>query len=280
MSVVGGALPEGSERTAYDVEGGRLAAVSLRPAGEPRGTAVLVPGFTGSKEDFSPVLAGLAGGGWHVVALDQRGQHESPGPQDVSAYSVAALATDLRAVLRQVDAPVHLVGHSFGGLVARAAVLADPTGVASLALVSSGPGALTGPRVDAMSAVRPLVEAADLVAVADLMDAAAALDPLRREVPDDVRDFLRTRFLASSATGLLAMGDALTSEPDRVDELAALDLPVLVVYGEHDDAWPPAVQRRMADRLGAQRVVIQGARHSPAAEQPAATVAALLAFWG
>lgn len=279
MSVVGGALPAGSEPTSYDVDGGRLAAVSLRPAGA-RGTALLVPGFTGSKEDFFPVLEGIAAGGWHAVALDQRGQHESPGPDEVAAYSVEALAADLRAVLATLDAPVHLVGHSFGGLVCRAAVLADPTAVASLVLLASGPAALAGPRVEAMDHVRPLVEAGDLVAVADLMDAATALDPLRQELPDQVRDFLRRRFLASSATGLLGMGDALTTEPDRVDELAALDLPVLVLYGEHDDAWPPAVQAAMAERLGATHVVLDGARHSPAAEQPEATVTALLAFWG
>lgn len=279
MSVVAGELPAGSRRTSFDVVGGRLAAVSLCPAGA-RGTALLVPGFTGSKEDFFPVLDAIAAGGWHAIALDQRGQHESPGPDDVAAYTVDALAADLRAVVSRLEGPVHLVGHSFGGLVCRAAVLAEPRAVSSLALMASGPAALTGPRVEAMEHVRPLVEAGDLVAVADLMDAATALDPLREELPPEVRDFLRRRFLASSATGLLGMGDALTGEPDRVEELAAVDLPVLVLYGEHDDAWPPAVQDAMAERLGAGVVVVPGARHSPAAEQPAATVAALLAFWG
>lgn len=279
MSVVGGELPAGSELTSYDVVGGRLAAVSLRPVGA-RGTALLVPGFTGSKEDFSPVLEGIAAGGWHAVALDQRGQHESPGPDDLAAYSVESLAADLRQVIARLDGPAHLVGHSFGGLVCRAAAIAEPTAVASLVLMSSGPAALSGPRVEAMDHVRPLVEAGDLVAVADLMDAAAALDPLRQELPGEIRDFLRRRFLTSSAAGLLGMGDALTSEPDRVDELAALDLPVLVLYGEHDDAWPPAVQAAMAERLGAAHIVVPGSRHSPAAERPDATVAALLAFWG
>ena len=35
-------------------------------------------------------------------------------------------------------------------------------------------------------------------------------------------------------------------QPDRTDELAALDLPVLVLLGEHDDVWPPALQAEMA----------------------------------
>ena len=56
-----------------------------------RGTALLVAGYTGSKEDFAPLLAPLAEAGYRVVALDQRGQYESPGPDDPGAYSVTEL---------------------------------------------------------------------------------------------------------------------------------------------------------------------------------------------
>lgn len=56
-------------------------------------------------------------------------------------------------------------------------------------------------------------------------------------------------------------------------------MPVLVTHGDDDDAWPPSVQRKMARRLGAEYVVIPDAAHSPAVENPAATVRALLRFW-
>jgi pimeloyl-ACP methyl ester carboxylesterase len=56
-------------------------------------------------------------------------------------------------------------------------------------------------------------------------------------------------------------------------------VPVLVAYGADDDAWPPAVQAEMAGRLGAAHVVVPGAVHSPAVEQPEATVRLLLEFW-
>ena len=52
-----------------------------------------------------------------------------------------------------------------------------------------------------------------------------------------------------------------------------------MLYGVDDDAWPTYVQQDMADRLGAQRVVIDGAAHSPAVEKPAPTAAALIDFW-
>jgi pimeloyl-ACP methyl ester carboxylesterase len=51
------------------------------------------------------------------------------------------------------------------------------------------------------------------------------------------------------------------------------------MYGEKDDAWSPATQSEMARRLGCEVSVIRDAWHSPAAENPDATVAALLSFW-
>jgi pimeloyl-ACP methyl ester carboxylesterase len=75
------------------------------------------------------------------------------------------------------------------------------------------------------------------------------------------------------------MGDALLTEPDRVDELRAAGLPLLVSHGEHDDAWLPVTQRKMAERLGSRHEVIAGAVHSPAVEAPAETVEVLASFW-
>ena len=42
------------------------------------------------------------------------------------------------------------------------------------------------------------------------------------------------------------MADAMLDEPDRVAELAAVGLPLLVAHGEADDAWLPHVQADMA----------------------------------
>jgi pimeloyl-ACP methyl ester carboxylesterase len=78
---------------------------------------------------------------------------------------------------------------------------------------------------------------------------------------------------------LQGMGTALRSEPDRVVELAAVKLPMLVMHGVDDDAWAPSVQHDMARRLEVDRVVIDGAAHSPAVENPSATATALVEFW-
>ena len=279
MSYVSADLPRGARRTTYDVPGGALVGVELAPE-QPRGTVLLVPGLTGRKEDLAAVLPDLAAAGWRVVALDLRGQHESVGPDDPAAYTVDALAADLLAVADLLGTPLHLLGHSFGGLVARAAVLRRPAAFRSLVLLASGPSALTGPRVDVFAFLPAVIESGGMAAVADASDALSGGDGLGRPLPDAVRVFQRVRWLASSPVGLLAMGEAISTEPDRVDALRATGVPVLVAHGEADDAWPPAVQADMARRLGAAHEVIAGAVHSPAVEQPEATAKALLAFWG
>lgn len=271
-------LPVGATRARFPVRGGSLAAVRRDPP-DARGTVLLVPGFTGSKEDFGLLTPLLAGRGRRTVAIDQRGQYESAGPDDEGAYTTALLGEDVLSVARVLPGPVHLVGHSFGGLVARAAVLAEPDTFSTLTLMSSGPAALGGPRGELMGLLRPLLAAQGMAAVYEASEALAAGDTGQPPTPAQARAFLRTRFLAGSSAGLQAMGDALLTEPDRVAELRGVDVPVLVLHGDADDAWSPAVQRDMAERLAAAYAVVPGTAHSPAAEDPEATAEALLRFW-
>ncbi len=115
--------------------------------------------------------------------------------------------------------------------------------------------------------------------VSDTLEQLAMTDPRRQEVPPATQEFLTARFLRNSAAGLQGMADAMLSEPDLVAELKATGVPVLVAHGIADDAWTPAAQEDMAHRLGARHVVIEGAVHSPAIENTAGTVRALLGFW-
>ncbi len=255
----------------------------LDPEGRsPRGTAILVPGFTGSKEDFVAVMAPLSGAGWRVVTYDQRGQHETPGSAEAppESYGLPALAADLLAVADAVRVgPVHLVGHSFGGLVAREATLAAPSSVVSLTLLSSGPGGVGGPTAQVAHVFATALESMPIEAVWDAKVAYDAANGLH--LPDDpaLADFLRARFVSNDPLGLAAFARTLTTAPDRTAELAAARVPVLVAYGERDDAWPPEVQSEMAVRLGARREVVAHSGHSPAAEAPDATADLLVEFW-
>ncbi len=276
-------LPAATKASRVDVRGIELALLDTRPdcqGDQRRGTAVLVPGFTGSKEDFLGILEPIADAGHRVVALDQRGQYESAGPDDPSAHTLDELATDLLTLIGALgDGPVHLVGHSFGGLVGRTAVLADPAAVRSFVLLDSGPAAVMGDHLDKARLFRSALAEhghGPVWAAMQALDDANGLPPVEDPV---VADFLRRRFHANLRGSLLSIADILANETDRTAELAATGVPLLVVHGADEDRWPPPVQDDMAARLGCPRTVIEGAGHSPAVEQPKRTAGVLTMFW-
>lgn len=240
---------------------------------------VLVPGYTGSKEDFAPILDPLADLGFRVTAVDLPGQLDSPGFADPVDYTPHRLAGVLVELAEALGGHVRLVGHSFGGLVARAAAIAAPTAFVDVVLMSSGPGRIDGARRARIEALGPVLPDLGIggvwAAMQDLVATEAGYVPPSRQLAA----FLERRFLAGHPAMLKGMADALLVEPDRVEELRATGLPLLVLHGSDDDAWPPSVQQDMAARLGARYEVLPGAAHSPAVENPAATVTALVDFW-
>lgn len=249
------------------------------PPGGARGTALLVPGYTGSKEDFIAVLEPLAKSGYRIVAMDQRGQYETGGPPDEAAYARRELALDVAAVTDALAGrgPVHLLGHSFGGLVARSALLDHGPGRwASLTLMSSGPAAIQDSEA---ARVRMLLDALEGHGLEQIWQLMQQLDPAQVSRPPEVADFLHRRWLATVPEHLSAIGRQMVGEPDLVADLAAVPLPKLVLSGGDDYAWPVEWQDEMARRLGAPRAVIAACGHSPAVESPAETAAALVAFW-
>jgi pimeloyl-ACP methyl ester carboxylesterase len=302
-------LPDGVQRTEIKTDLGTFAALDAHPVAgvcewQP---ALLVPGYTGSKEDFIAVLGQLTAAGRRVVAIDMRGQYETPGDSDAGAYSPASLGMDIAAVAEAIGA-VHLLGHSFGGLVTRETMLADGAGIGSLTLMSSGPAALSGPRAAELRGFLAFVDGDGAgvggdgsgdgsgegggdgdgdgdteelrLKIKQIWETQLGPQAVASGVPSDIVAFLRERMLRNCPTGLVAMARYLLSAPDRTEELAELlRVPVLVLYGEEDNTWEPLVQEEMAAQLDAERICIPGATHSPAVEAPATTASALTDFW-
>jgi pimeloyl-ACP methyl ester carboxylesterase len=269
-----------------------------------RDAALLVPGYTGSKEDFLAILDLLADDSRHVVAIDMRGQFETAGADEPGGYAAAALGADILAIMHSTGAR-HLVGHSYGGLIGREAVLASAgAGLASFTLMSSGPGALTGRRARDLRAMlaalgvtgddgggggggdrddgggkRPDKDALR-AGIAELWRSHLEPEASATGVPGDIVAFLGRRMLGNDPDGLVLMAAHMLAAPDRTAELARLDeLPMLVIYGENDNTWSPVAQENMARRLGARRLCIPAAVHSPAVEAPTTTASALTQFW-
>lgn len=252
-------------------DGARLATLSSVPD-KPLGLVLLAHGITGSKEDFLLAISELADQGWAAAGWDHRGcyesAHEGPYTLDVWADDAVAVARHYRDAL---NLPVHLVGHSLGGLVAQRAVAADRRAFASLTMLCSGPGGMG--RVGRVQVLR------------ELLASAMTLEEIYRrksEIDDDyypefLENFLRARFVASDRAAIDAMAVAIMDTPDQVEDVRAAGIPTFVIYGERDGSWHQPVQNEMAARLGTQPRVVPDAEHSPALENPEGCVAALLA---
>ncbi|WP_210585695.1 alpha/beta fold hydrolase [Streptomyces sp. GESEQ-35] len=262
---------------------GEFAAVdSPVPSGiEPRGVVLMLPGFTGSKEDFTLLHEPLTVRGYRVVALDGRGQYESDGPEsDESAYAQDELAKDVLAQAAALGTPLHLLGHSLGGQIARAAVLIDHSPFRSLTLISSGPAQVSDSQQQRVKLLRDTLA---VLTMTEVWGAILAMGP-PEEVGGPARglgdmDQLRRRWLGNKPAQLIATGRQLCTEPDRVAELAAVPLPFHVLSGARDDTWPVTLLDDMAVRLKARRTVVAGAEHSPNMDQPLPTARALADFW-
>ncbi|MEH6378938.1 alpha/beta fold hydrolase [Streptomyces sp. KLMMK] len=258
---------------------GEFAVHDARPSSPPRGTVLLVPGFTGSKEDFIALLEPLAAAGYRAVAVDGRGQHESEGPRDEAAYTLGELASDVRAQAEALGGGVHLLGHSLGGLISRAAVLADASPFRSLTIMSCGPAAICAAQQERTRRLVAALGAYDMGTVWLEMRRADGESAPAAPVPPELDAFLRRRWMGTVPEQLTATGRQLTAEPDRTAELAAVPLPKHVISGAVDYAWPVPSIDAMAKELSAVRTVVEGAEHSPNAERPGPTAEALVRFW-
>src|ERR1700749_259572 len=138
-------LPPGIERRYVETRRGLVPALYAKPARPNGRTTVMVCGFMATKEDFRQILPRLAQGGYEAWAYDHLGQHGdefAAAPEDgPERYTIASLAEEGCEVIEAIGAgaPVHVTGHFFGGLVARAMALAAPSRTRSLTLLACGP---------------------------------------------------------------------------------------------------------------------------------------------
>lgn len=258
------------------------------PADEARGTVLVVPGYSGSKEDHSDLLAELAARGWDAWSYSQRGQADSEaalhadGRPDPTAYDPADLVGDLLQVTgalraRIGDGRLQLVGHSLGGVVAAGAAIADPAPFGSLTLMCSGVRHSDAPRAEQIAEQRERIRARDTGAAS--LQHRRAPDPRLTAPAADWDGFVDARHVAHAPESMIGLATLLAEQADRAAQIRATGLPLHMVHGRDDHAWDPDLYEAVADELGARFTWIEESGHNPNREQPVRTAEALAAFW-
>jgi pimeloyl-ACP methyl ester carboxylesterase len=237
----------------------------VRIAGPPQVSPVLIAvhGGPGMSSGYMRSLEELAGAGLAVVTYDQRGTGRSSSPpQDPSSYTLARYAADLDAVRQAVGAEqVHVLGHSWGGVVAMRYATLYPQHVRSLVLAGSGPPH-AGAKETAQENLRRRLAAlqrqglvpAELSSVGDILPAYYA-DP-RFEPPEELQDPYYNPTVEQLTWS--AVGDY-----DLRADVARLDCPVLLLWGREDPFGMDMAQdtRQALSSAPVDFVVLEGCGH-------------------
>jgi 3-oxoadipate enol-lactonase len=259
------------------VNGVRLA-FSDTGSGEP--VVLLVHGFPLNRSMWDPQLGALRTVA-RVIAPDLRGFGASeagpPGPLTMEQH-----ADDLAALLDVlgITQPVVYCGLSMGGYVAfafwrrqrervRALVLADtratpdtPEGAARRHVIAA--------EAEHSDSSQPAID--------DMLPRLFSPHLRAGALPEQ----LTLGMMRGSSTRVVADGArGLAMRADSVPDLSFIDVPTLVIVGEHDQLTVPAESELMASRIPNGRLVkIDQAGHMANLENPEAFNAALLEFVG
>lgn len=205
-----------------------------------------------------------------LIAPDLRG-HGQTDPTD-PPYSMGLFADDCANLLDQlgISGPVVIGGLSMGGYVAFEFARRYPERVAGLILAATRAGADSPQVKEARDKAAGVAIAEGTPAIAEGM-LPKLLAPDSYDKQPDLVDFVREMMLETSEDGIVGALTAMRDRPDSTPDLAAIQVPVLVVHGEQDQLIPLAEAEAMAAALPMSRLVaIPQAGHLPNLEQPEA----------
>jgi pimeloyl-ACP methyl ester carboxylesterase len=186
----------------------------------------------------------LVGEGRQVIGLDCRGHGSSGKPHSPEAYAENQIPDDVLAVMDAVGIERgHLMGYSMGGLV-------------TLNLLARRPERFISAVVGGIGLPRPSTDPQHrekLAAALEAADPAAISDPAALRFRQSVE---------ARRNDLLALAAFQRSERTQADQaaLGLLDLPLLVVVGNEDEALASARQL-VAVVSGAELVTLAGEDH-------------------
>lgn len=255
-------------------------------AGEGGRPVMLVHGFTANSDEVAGVMEPLAGLGWHAVAPDLRGHGRSDRPADAGAYSLELMAGDVLALADWLGWDrFALLGHSMGGGVAQLIALDHPERLTGLILASTFHGPVPGISMELVQLGCWVVREAGMEGLADAQaarrtenpESVAAFERLQEAIPG-YAEASRARLVSTSPDMWMAMAPRFVDQEDRLERLAALDVPTAVIVGELDGTMGDDCRRLAEAMPGSHLTVIPGAGHVPQLEAPEAWWAAVSGF--
>ena len=219
--------------------GTALASETRGPDGPTGHPVVATTGWANDRRVWSPMVDDLAAN--HAVTtwdLRGHGDSETPAPGE---YTRAHALGDLTAVLDHAGRPAVLMGHSLGGYLSLAHAVDHPDDVAGLVLVATGPGFRKAEAREQWNAsVRASMEKLDLPAGADEL--------------------------------------SMHTDAHVIDHLADIEVPVLVLLGEHDARFAASASLFERDLNVRETVVVPDTGHMVHVKAPTECAAAVRRF--
>jgi pimeloyl-ACP methyl ester carboxylesterase len=236
---------------------------------------VFVHGFPVDSRMWDAQLTELSSG-YRTMAIDLRGFGRSPADEP---FTIESLADDVYSLLAELDElPCVLAGLSMGGYIALAFAQKYANALRGLILVDTKADGDSEEQKAGRMKMIELVREQGSKAIADQMIPKLLAAETPRNRPGQAR-FLRAMIEACPPRtiehALLAMRD----RPDRSTELASIQVPTLVIVGEHDTITPVAIATSMREQIPhAELAVIKGAGHMAPMEQSAQVNQAISRF--
>lgn len=237
---------------------------------------VLLHGLLCDSRAWGPQLSDLSKG-FQVVAWDAAGAGASDDPPET--FTITDWAEDLARLLDALALEeAHIVGLSWGGLVAQAFYARYPSRARSLVLSDTYAGWKGSLPADAVEKrlVRCLSESE--LAPAELVERWVPMEFFTEAVSDEVTSAMADIVSGFHPRGFRLMARSL-AENDTTSLLPTIRVPTLLLWGEGDQRSPIEVAERFRDAIpNAELQIIPAAGHVSNMEQPDAFTAHVRRF--
>ena len=171
-----------------------------------------------------------------------------------------------------------LIGNGFGGTVALAFALAHPERISKLVVSDAAAGFPPEGR-EAFAVMAEKVADGGLGSIAEIAAKRVFSPAYLAAHPEKIEE--RKKVLMGIDPKAFQAACKILQEADLVPLLHHMKVPTLVVFGELDQATPPALNKQIVEKIpGAKYIELPGCGHCPPLEQPEQFLAAIKDFVG